>query len=43
MASTITFPLLSLREFERDGNMLKASLIFSLTHLAYSATYLLLL
>jgi len=43
MASTIRYPLLSLREYERDGYMIKATMLFSLTHLAYSATYLLLL
>jgi len=40
MASTSKNPLLSLGECERDGNMLKATLLFSLTHLAYMATYL---
>jgi len=28
MASTIRYPLLSLRERERDGDMLKATLLF---------------
>jgi len=43
MSSTIKYRLLSLREWERDANMLKAIFLFSLTHLAYSVTYLLLL
>jgi len=43
MASTIKYPLLSLRECERDGDMIKEALLFSLTHLVNSATYLLLL
>jgi len=43
MASTIRDTLPSLRECERDGDMLEATLLFSLTLLAYSATHLLLL
>jgi len=43
MASTKRYPLLSLREFERDGDMLKETLPFSLTRLVNSATYLLIL
>jgi len=35
--------LLSLREFERDGDMIEENKLISLAHLAYSATYLLLL
>jgi len=40
MASTIRFPLLSLWECERDGGMLKGTLLISLTPTAFSATYL---
>jgi len=40
MVSTVRHSLLSLREWERDGYMLKATLLFSLAHLAYSAIYL---
>jgi len=36
MASTIRYPLLSLRECERDKDLLTATLFFSLTPLAYS-------
>jgi len=32
MVSTITYPLLSLRNCERDGDMLKEALIFLLTN-----------
>jgi len=42
MTSTIRL-LLSLREFERDGDIIKETQLISLAHLAYSATYLLLL
>jgi len=40
IASTIRYPLLSLRECVKDGDMLKAIMFLSLAHLAFSATYL---
>jgi len=43
MASIIRYPLLSLKECERDGYMLKEALLFLLTHLVNSATYLIFL
>jgi len=38
MALTIRYPLLSLRQCERDGDVIKATLLLSLEHLVYSAT-----